>query len=454
LDFLPLADLSWLPFKGLPLPVLVLFALAFLTILAMLFWTGVLFVSGWRADRNPPEPGSEDDFEWIFLVPALNEEVTIRDSVERLEQIRLEKKRIVVINDGSDDGTSEVLAGMDSPDLSVIERRPPDARRGKAAALNFAFIELGRRWPDLDPESTIICIVDADGRISADSSRFVAAHFREPDVGGVQSLVRIYNRHGLLTWFQDIEFSIYGRLFQAGRNRWGTPGMGGNGQYNRMSALASIDTARAKGTDGRPHPDAGGELAPSEGPWRDRLTEDQDVGLRLLVEGWRMRQENRAAVNQQGLSNLRALLRQRTRWSQGNLQAMGLIGSIMRSGIRPVPRLEMVLYLLTPVFQSIVGLSLVASVVLFATGTPIVGKNYLWWLIFIYLLGFGGTMIGCVAARLNAKFTLTGLVKGLATAQVYAFYSWILWPVLVRSTFRQLTSRDAWAKTAREKIRN
>ena len=450
MSHLPLADLSWLPFQGLPLPVLILFAVAFLIILVMLVWTGFLFIAGWHADRHPPEPGGEDEFDWIFLVPALNEEVTIHDSVERLQQIRLARKRIVVINDGSDDGTAEVLAGISNPDLSVIERRPPDARRGKAAALNFAFAELKRRRPELDPDHTIVCIVDADGRIGADSPAFVAGHFREPEVGGVQSLVRIYNRHRLLTWFQDIEFSIYGRLFQAGRNGWGTPGMGGNGQYNRMSALSSIDTSRVQDPDEPAAP--ADHAAPSEGPWRDRLTEDQDVGLRLMVAGWQMRQENRATVNQQGLSNLRALIRQRTRWSQGNLQAMGLVGTILRSGIQPPARIELLLYLLTPILQGVIGASLVVSAVLLATGTPVVAGDHLWWLLFIYVLGFGGTMLGCIAARLEARFTLTGLIKGLATAQVYAFYSWVLWPVLIRSAFRQLANRDTWAKTAREQI--
>jgi 1,2-diacylglycerol 3-beta-glucosyltransferase len=164
-----------------------------------------------------------------------------------------------------------------------------------------------------------------------------------------------------------------------------------------------------------------------------------------------MRHENRANVNQQGLSNLRALLRQRTRWSQGNLQAMGLIPAIARSRIPLLPRFEQVLYLLTPVWQSIIGISLITAAVLAVTGTDVYSGSF-WWLVFVYLLGFGGTMLGCVAAKMEAHITLSGLIKGLLTAQIYAFYSWLLWPVLLRSSFRQLTNRDAWAKTAREKI--
>ena len=39
-----------------------------------------------------------------------------------------------------------------------------------------------------------------------------------------------------------------------------------------------------------------------------------------------------------------------------------------------------------------------------------------------------------------------------AAAHVYAFYSWLLWPVLVRSALRQLTERRDWAKTEREPL--
>ena len=445
---------GWYPFSGLDPVYQALFTVAFVIIVGLFNWTAVLFVSGMRADRRPAEEGGEGNFDWIFLVPALNEEVTIRDSVERLEEIPLERKRIVVINDGSDDGTAEVLASMSNANLHVIERRPPNAKQGKAAALNFAFAEVNRWWPDLDPDRTIICVVDADGRIGPQSPRFIAGHFADELVGGVQSLVRIYNRHRLLTWFQDIEFSIYGRLFQSGRNGWGTPGMGGNGQYNRMSALASIDTTldfeiaqERKGSA----PDSNDGRPPSLGPWRDRLTEDQDLGLRLILAGWDMRHENRASVDQQGLSKMRPLVRQRTRWSQGNLQAMGLIPSILRSRVPLVPRSELVLYLLIPFLQGIVGVSLIAAIYLAFTGVRLYDDRW-WMLLFVYLLGFGGTMLGCIAAKLEGRFSVMGFVKGLLTAQIYAFYSWVLWPVLLRSAFRQLSHRDSWAKTAREKI--
>lgn len=429
---------AWFPFEGLPAFFQVLFSVAFLIILMMLVWTTFLFVRGLRTDREMTESGGEDEFDWIFMVPALNEEVTIIDSIERLEQIQLRSKRIVIINDGSDDGTAEILDGLDSPDLAVITRTLPEARQGKAAALNFAYAQIREEFHP-DPDRTIICIVDADGRISPESPGFVAQHFKDPKVGGVQSLVRIYNRKNILTWFQDIEFSIYGHLFQVGRNHWGTAGMGGNGQYNRLAALISVDTT-IEGDDD--------VTVKSLGPWRDRLTEDQDLGLRLIVAGWHSHQDNRARVDQQGLNNLNKLFKQRTRWSQGNLQAMQLIGPISKSDIHLPARIEQVIYLLMPILQGIVGASLVAAFALALTGTEVATGSF-WWLLFIYLLGFGGILMGCVAAKIDEPL---GIIKGLLTAQVYAFYSWLLWPVLIRSTGRQLIGMDSWAKTDREAI--
>ena len=456
----PLIAVEVLPFSGLEPFFQILFTVTFLIVIAMFLWTFILFTRGVRSDRQMArhEEVNPELFEWIFFVPALNEEVTIADSVSRLEAIEVDRKRIVVINDGSDDGTSEILAGMTNPSLVVLERKPPQARQGKAAALNYAFEEINSRFK-LDPQLTIFCIVDADGRIAPDSLRCVAQHFMDPKVGGVQTLVRIYNRHRLLTWFQDIEFSIYGRLFQAGRNKWGTSGMGGNGQYNRMAALQAIDD-RDPGPAEPAYPENDPEdpvIAPepaSRGPWRDRLTEDQDLGLRLLVAGWRCHHDNRATVSQQGVSDLRRLFRQRTRWSQGNLQAIGLIGEIGTSRLFLPARLEQVLFLLMPFWQFIVGASLFASIYLlvFEDVPFVIEGDAWWWLYFLYLLGFGGTVMGSIAAKIGDRTTILGIIKGVITGQIYAFYTWLLWPVLLRSAFRQITSRESWAKTSREAI--
>ncbi|MGH2961948.1 MAG: glycosyltransferase family 2 protein [Solirubrobacterales bacterium] len=427
-----MAELT-LPFEGLPPIWVAAFSVAFAVIVGMLVWTALLFVRAQHSRRNPPAASSDDTagFTWVFVVPALNEELTIRDSVERLLNVEVERRRIVVVDDGSDDRTPEILREIADPDLSVIRRERPEARRGKAAALNRAYRSLDQVLGDEDRSRVIVVVVDADGRLDPRAPGYAAAQLADPEVGGVQALVRIYNRGNFLTLMQDVEFSVYGCLYQSGRNDWGTAGMGGNGQFNRLSALDDV--------------------ADAEGPWRDRLTEDQDLGLRLIGAGWRGRQDLRAVVEQQGPSGLRALFRQRTRWSQGNLQAMGLIDTVWGAPIPLLARAEQVAYLLMPLWQGIVGAALIAGVVLGITGeTTFWDGGDVWLLVFFYLLGFGGTMMGCVAAGLRQGGP--GPLAGFLIAQVYAFYSWLLWPVLARSTVRQLTERRDWVKSEREAL--
>jgi 1,2-diacylglycerol 3-beta-glucosyltransferase len=421
-----------LPFEGLPAGWTALLTFALVVIAAMLAWTGVLFWRAQHSRRNPPPASVEDsdEFTWVFLVPALNEEITIRDSVERLLEVAVQRRRIIVIDDASDDRTPDILREIDHPDLHVLRRDQPHAQQGKAAALNQAYRELDRILEGIDRASVITVVVDADGRLDQLAPSYAAAHFADPVVGGVQSLVRIYNRGRLLTWMQDVEFSVYGCLFQAGRNDWGTAGMGGNGQFNRLRALDDV--------------------ADHDGPWRDRLTEDQDLGLRLIAAGWKGRQDLRAIVEQQGPPKLGPLFRQRTRWSQGNLQAIGLMGAVARAPVSLVARVELVAYLLMPLWQGIVGAALVAAIALGLTEEAPVGGGPWWQLLFFYVLGFGGTMLGCVAAGLRDDGP--GPLAGVLIAQVYAFYAWLLWPVLARSIVRQLTERRDWVKSEREAL--
>ncbi|MFT4049245.1 MAG: glycosyltransferase family 2 protein [Solirubrobacterales bacterium] len=423
----------YFPFEGIHDPWREILAIALVVIVAMFFWTFVLFVRGQRARRREPAASREisDQYTWIFMVPALNEAVTIADSVQRLIEVQATEKRIVVIDDGSDDDTPRILAGIVDPSLIALRREPPEAQQGKAAALNWAFRQLDRHIGELDPAKVIVVIVDADGRLHPDAPSWIGPFFEDPEVGGVQSQVRIYNRDKPLAWFQDVEFGLYGSLFQAGRNAWGTAGMGGNGQFNRLSALSSVD-------DG-------------VGPWRDKLTEDQDLGLRLLGAGWTGKQSLRATVDQQGLSRIRPLLRQRTRWSQGNLQAMSLIGAVLRSPRSLVARIECAAYILMPVWQSIIGVAMLTAVYLLLTGQAGVYDTDAWeQILFFYVLGFGGVIMGCIAA--GATRGRLGYLTGFFIAQVYAFYTWLIWPVLLRSIWRQVTDQRAWAKTEREAL--
>jgi cellulose synthase/poly-beta-1,6-N-acetylglucosamine synthase-like glycosyltransferase len=429
-----------MPFDGLPAWSQVVFYAAFLTIVFFLAWTTVLFVFSRRALGHEPDPdaAAADGFLWVFLVPALDESETIADSVTRLLSVDARDKAIIVIDDGSTDDTAGVLAEIDAPELEVLHRVPPEARQGKAAALNAAYRRLEEllstdRWAGRSRERIVVCVVDADGRLDPRAPRCVAPYFEDERVGGLQVLVRIYNRGRLLTWCQDVEFSIYGLLYQAGRAPYGAAGMGGNGQFNRLSALDSITDDRASG------------------PWRDKLTEDQDLGLRLFEAGWHGLASGGTTVDQQGPAGFRRLLRQRTRWAQGNLQAMRHLGGMARLERPWLVRLDLIAYLLTPVFQALIGVTFAISIVFAIFDVADFWDDNDWWqLAFFLVLGYGGVLLGCIAR--GARRGLAGILLSILIVPVYAVYSWLIWPVMARAAIRQLTGRRGWAKTAREPI--
>ncbi|MEQ6898792.1 glycosyltransferase family 2 protein [Microbacterium sp. KR10-403] len=376
----------------------------------------------------------ESEFLWVFLVPALNEAVTIADSVSRLCATRATHAVFLVIDDGSDDDTGRILAGIDDPRLRILTRTAPDARVGKAAALNAAYAHLRERvltepsfarWGEDD---VIVAVVDADGRVDAHAPHAVSVDFSDPLVGGTQLLVEIYNRRTPLTWAQDVEFSSFGRVFQAGRSWWGTANMGGNGQFTRLAALHAVD-------DG-------------DGPWRDRLTEDQDLGVRMVQAGWRGTQNNDARVRQQGLNSLRRLYRQRVRWAQGNWQALSLLRGVGRPSLKLFGRLDCVFYLLTPAVQLLTGLAFVVAIVFWAFGmSPY--QSALWWVVLLFaVLAFGP---GLITMLMRAGHWYTAPLAVILVIP-YLVYAWIVFPVLAVALIRQLAGRTSWAKTARESL--
>ena len=67
-----------------------------------------------------------------------------------------------------------------------------------------------------------------------------------------------------------------------------------------------------------------------DSPWSKSLTEDLDLGVRLLSLGWRNEFCHTAAVHQQGVTELGRLIRQRSRWFQGHLMSIRLVPKVLR----------------------------------------------------------------------------------------------------------------------------
>ena len=84
------------------------------------------------------------------VIPAYNEIHTIRSVVERVQAVDLEKE-IVLVDDGSTDGTREALAELaEAPNISVYYH---ETNRGKGAALQTGFAAV---------QGDVVIVQDAD----------------------------------------------------------------------------------------------------------------------------------------------------------------------------------------------------------------------------------------------------------------------------------------------------
>lgn len=258
-----------------------------------------------RAGARPIEASPDDELPMVsVLIPAHNEEMVIGHTLDHVLKLDYPRFEVIVIDDHSSDATGEILKRY--PVEVVTRRNLPN--RGKSEALNAA-LEIA--------QGDVICVFDADTEMAPNFLRLaVQPMLDNPEICGVQAQVRMYNRkHNFLTAGQDDEFALFCEITQMGRyTLGGASALGGNGQLTRRSAIHAV-----------------GGWSPAS------LTEDLDLTVRLLLAGrGRIAHVSEAVVWQEGVTSLRALIRQRTRWAEGMLRCFGeFIGQVVTSKEMP-----------------------------------------------------------------------------------------------------------------------
>ena len=233
---------------------------------------------------------------------------------------------------------------------------------------------------------------------------------------------------------QDIEFACIANSSQTLRDRLDSVGMGGNGQFTRLSELIRL----------------------GESPWTACLVEDMELGLRLHLAGVSIRYCSTAVITQQAVVDVRRLLRQRTRWAQGNLQCgrhlRGLLGS---RHIGSVGLLDFLYYLVAPwltVPASILVAGIAVTVVIGLVtgqtfgGLSAAGSGPLPVLAWIGVLLMPGLIWGVWhRLRLGDEPLYRCLFAGLC----YPFFLLLGVAATWRATARHVSGRNSWAKTER-----
>lgn len=225
------------------------------------------------------------------LVPAYREEAGLDATLEVLHVLDYPDYEVLVVDDGSPDGTAAVARRhlARDPRFRLLRKA---VNEGKAMAMNDAL-------PLLSGE--VVVVVDADARLHRDALRAIVPHFvRLPRVAGVTGNPRVANRTTLLAELQTLEFTSIVSLLRRAQVVWGRVlTVSGVISAFRVSALRDVD-----GFD------------PS------MATEDIDVTWRLQRRFYDIRYEPRALVDMTVPASLPALWRQRRRWAVGLVQVL------------------------------------------------------------------------------------------------------------------------------------
>ena len=421
-----------------------------------LWYVITLVVTFLRAGTDP-----ESDprvFRWHFLLPCRDEATVIGDTLGYLRE-SFPGAVFWVVDDDSVDATAgivEQLAAHD-PDVRLVRRRMPEARSGKGDALNAAYRELcATIEADADRERIMICVVDADGRPSPNLLRVCAGPriFGDPRIGAAQVEVRMTNRAerhplpgrgivsnavaSLLARLQDVEFRGPISAMQMLRARTHTVNLGGNGQLVRLSALD--------------------ELAGERGaPWGNALLEDYEIGLRLMLGGWRIAYTVSAWVDQEALWSLRTLLVQRTRWAQGSMQCLRYLPEIWRSTkFSNAGLFEVTYFMAQPWLQLIGTIIYPVPMIVFAFNAahfPIFTEQFLRdggaaMLAMYLLIGIGEFAIWGVVYRKRCEPGLSRW-QAMEIGLGMTVYAWLSYVIAWRAFARLVTRRSSWPKTRR-----
>ncbi len=277
---------------------MVLVAVVMLGALAPLVGAWQYLLIGLHAIRNHIRPSQPFLPRTAVLIPAWNEAAVIGASIDRLLGMDYpeERLRIVVVDDASTDATPDVIRDRAAAHPGrVLHVRTTVGGKGKADALNEGLAQvLADDWAEA------ILIADADVQFEPGTLRRMTRHLADPGVGAVTAYIKEgTHQPGYLDRFIAYEYVTAQAAARRTQNVLGGMAcLAGGAQLHARDSLMAI----------------GGRIDTTT------LAEDTVATFETQLHGRRAVFEPHAVVWAEEPDELRALWKQRLRWSRGNLQ--------------------------------------------------------------------------------------------------------------------------------------
>ncbi|UDF05136.1 glycosyltransferase [Asticcacaulis sp. AND118] len=233
------------------------------------------------------------------IIPAYNEARVIEASVRRVLTSTGVELEVVVVDDGSKDETSTIVARAfaGDPRVTLITQ----ANAGKATAVNTGIARA---------QGEIIIALDADTQFEPETIARLVRWFVRPEIGAVAGNAKVGNRFNFVTRWQGVEYVTAQNLERSALAVFGAmmvvPGAVGAWRRTALEAVG-----------GYPH---------------DTLAEDQDLTIAIQRQGWAVAYDQDAVAWTEAPESFAALIKQRYRWAFGTLQCLWKHRRILREG--------------------------------------------------------------------------------------------------------------------------
>ena len=277
----------------------------------------------------PKEVGFEPSV--TVLVPCMNEEPVIRQTIERIfsSGYPLDKLEVVCVNDGSTDNTlQEMLAAQTRhPRLVVVDF---ERNRGLCHAWGVSVLIARGEF--------MVC-VDSDTFVFPGSLRKLVQGFVDPTVGGISGHCDVENANAnLLTRMQDVRYYFSYKIMKASESIFGTVSClpGCFSAYRRVCVLHVLDewmNATVMGHYGN-------------------FADDRSLTNRIL-KNYKILYDDEALATTIAPESWKQYTRQQSRWMRSYLREIVKTGRYMWRK-HPLPALSWYAMMWMPIFEPVV----------------------------------------------------------------------------------------------------
>lgn len=269
------------------------------------------------------------------IVPAYNEEINAVKTVDNLLHQDYENIEIIFVDDGSADSTFEKVANTFLNNGKVKVFTKPNG--GKASALNFGIANSNSEY--------IVCI-DADTQLMPNAISQLMKYFKQPNVGAVAGNVKVGNERSILTKWQSIEYTTAQNFDRRA--------------FDLINCITVVP-----GAIGAFKKEA---IVKAGGFTTDTLAEDCDLTIRILRNGYTVRNCTDAVAITEAPETLNQFMKQRFRWNYGIMQSFwknkdACFNPRYRSlGLVALPNI-LLFQILTPIFAPIADILFILSLI-------------------------------------------------------------------------------------------